>query len=72
MLINVYPTDQPKIKALFSRFAAEHPLREISFFAEKNKNYLFRRGFSPRKFAEFRAETPRDVAEKPRNFAMGR
>ena len=35
-------TDQPKKEALFSRFAAVHPLREIIFFAEKNKNHLFR------------------------------
>ena len=33
--------DQPKKKALFLRLAAEHPLREIIFFAEKNKNHLF-------------------------------
>ena len=40
--------DQPKKKALFSRFAAEHPLREITFY----KHHLFRRVFSPRNFAE--------------------
>ena len=45
-------TDQPKKKALFLRFAAEHPLRKKNFFAEKNKNHLFHPGFSPRNFAE--------------------
>ena len=45
-------TDQPKKKALFSRFSAGHSLREIFFFAEKNKNHLFRRALSPRDFEE--------------------
>ena len=44
-------TDQPKKEALFSRFTAEHPCTKI-FFVEKNKHHLFRRGFSPQKFAE--------------------
>ena len=58
------PTDQPKKKAIFSRFAAEHPLREIIFFAEKIKNHLFRRGNS----ATFRGETSLDFAEKLREI----
>ena len=45
-------TDQLKEKLFFSRFAAEHPLREKYFFAAKNKSRLFRRGISPRKFAQ--------------------
>ena len=73
-------TDQPKKKALFSRFAAVHPLREIFFFAEKNKNHLFRRGFSPRNVAEklrdssrrnsatFCRDTLRDFMEKLRGI----
>ena len=69
-------TDQPKKKALFTRFAAEHPLREIIFFAEKNKNHLFRRGISLRNFAEklreiSRRNSARFCGETPRNFAMG-
>ena len=76
------PTDQPKKKALFfARLAAEHPLREINFFAEKNKNPLFCLGFSQRNFAEklressrrnsekFRGETPRHFAEKLREIS---
>ena len=70
-------TDQPKKKALFSRFAAVHPLREIIFFAEKNKNHLFRRRLSPQIFAKkLRESSRRNSArfreETPRNFAMGR
>ena len=70
-------TDQPKKKALFSRFAAVHPLREIIFFTEKNKNHLLHRGFSTRNFAEkLRNISRRHSAgfrgETPRNFAMGR
>ena len=56
-------TDQPKKKSFFSRFAAEHPLREIIFFAEQNKNQLFRRGVSPRKFAEKLREISRWVGK---------
>ena len=53
ILYQIQPyTDQPKKKALFSRFAVEHPLREKYFFAEKNKSHLFRQGFSLRKFAQ--------------------
>ena len=81
ILGNLRHTDQPKKKALFPRFAAVHPLREIFFFAEKNKNHLFRRGFSPRNFTEklrktsrrnsatFRGDTPRDFAEKLREIS---
>ena len=74
-------TDQPKKKALFLCFAAEHPLREIIFFAEKkNKNHLFRQWFSPWNFGEklrestrknsvtFPGETPWDYAEKLREI----
>ena len=72
----------PRQKTFLSRFAAVHPLREIFFFfAEKNKNHLCRRGFSPRIFEEklrkssrrnsatFRGDTPRDVAEKFREIS---
>ena len=64
----------------FSRFAAVYPLREIIFFAEKSKNHLFRRGFSPRNFVKklressrrnsvrFRGDTPRDFAETLREI----
>ena len=57
------PTDQPKKKALFLRFADEHPLRKIIFFTEKNKNRLFRRGFSPQNFAEKLPEISRWVGK---------
>ena len=51
-------TDQPKKKALF---AAEHPLREKYFFAEKTKWYFFPpRGVSVR----FRGETAPKLSEK--------
>ena len=68
-----FPIDLQTRQKLFSRFAAEHPLREICFFAEKK---LIRRGFSPQKFVEklheslrrnsatFRGETPCDFTEK--------
>ena len=64
-------------KSSFLRFAAVHPLREIICFAEKNKNHLFRRGFSPRNFAEKLREiswrhSARFREETPRTFAMGR
>ena len=42
----------PRKKTLVSRFAAEHPLREKIFFAEKNKNHFFRGEFCPRNVAE--------------------
>ena len=61
-------TDQPKKKALFSRFDAVHPLREIFFFAEKNKNRLYRREISRRHSAKVRGDTPRDFAEKLREI----
>ena len=57
-------TDQPKKKALF---AAEHPLREFFFFTEKNKTELFRRGFSPRNFAEKLCEISRRYSAKFRD-----
>ena len=41
--LHKYRSAQEK-KALFSCFAAEHPLREINLFTEKNKNHLFRDG----------------------------
>ena len=74
-LTRLWYTDQPKKKALVSRFAPEHPLRENKKIAEKNKNHWFRRGFSSRDFAEnlpegsqrnsarFRRETPQNFAE---------
>ena len=67
----------PRKKALSLRFAAEHPLHEIFFFAEKNKNHLFRRRFSPRNLAEeycgsSRRNSARFCGEIPRNFAIGR
>ena len=65
-------TVQSKKKALFSRFAAEHPLREIILFAEENKYHLFRRGFSPRRNSvTFRGETPRGFAENSAKFRYG-
>ena len=57
-------TDQTRKKALVSPFAAEHSLREIIFFAEENKNHLFRRGFSPRNFAEKLRESSRRNSAK--------
>ena len=43
---NLVNTDQPPKKALFSRFAAEHPLREIFFFSRrKRKITYFAEGF---------------------------
>ena len=56
----------PRPKALFSRFAAEHPLREIKLFAEKNTYHFF----SPRDFsARCRGENPRKFAEKFREIS---
>ena len=70
-------TDQPKKKALFPRFAAEHPLREKKMFSRRKIKINFPRGFSPRNFTEkLRKSSRRDSArfrgETPRNFAMGR
>ena len=60
-------TDQPKKKALFSRFATVHPFRDFFFFFHReNKNHLFRQEFSLRRHsARLREETLL-------NFAMGR
>ena len=62
----------PSKKLFFSCFAAEHPLREKIFFAEKNKSHFFRGEFFPRNFAEILRESPRRhsarfLGETPRN-----
>ena len=55
-------------KKLFFRVSPQNTPREkYFFFAEKNKNHLFRRGFSPRNFADsakVRGETPRHFVQK--------
>ena len=73
----IYIQISPRKKLFFSHFAAVHPLREIIFFAEKNKNDLFRRGFFSRNFAEKLRDISRRHSatfhgETPRNFTMGR
>ena len=59
-------------KTVILHFAAEHPLREKNKktkkqkkkkIADKIKNHLFRRGFSPRKFAETLREISRWVSK---------
>ena len=63
-------TDQPKKKALFSRFAAEHPLREIIFSWRKIKITYFAEDFlcEISRFLGVR-ETPRHFAEKLRDIS---
>ena len=46
-----YRSAQEK-KFFFFAFSRGIPLAEINFFAEKNKNELFRQGFSPQNFVE--------------------
>ena len=64
-------TDQSKKKALFSRFATEHPLREKKNFRRKIKITYFAKGFlqSQRNAARFGGETLRDLAEKLREIS---
>ena len=53
-------------KKLFLRVSPRNtPCAKKKIFAEKNKNHLFRREFSPR---NFRRETPRDFAETLREI----
>ena len=60
-------------KLFFSRFAAEHPLREIFFSRRKIKITYFAEGFlrehSQRNSAKVRGETPRHFAENLREFS---
>ena len=50
----------PRKKLLFA-FRRGTPLARNNIFAEKNKDHLFRRGFSPRNFAE----KLHDISRKP-------
>ena len=64
-------------KSSFFAFRRGTSLAQNIFFAEKNKNHLFRRGFSLQKFAEklrdlSRRHSAKFRGETPRNFAMGR
>ena len=52
-------------KTLFFAFHCGTPLA-------RNKNHLFRRGFSQRNFVEKLRESSRSSGETPRNFALGR